>query len=123
MKDNKDDRSSGGGTGQPMHILPEEVLGNLIGMPTRANEETETKAKFTVFGMPMEEELIPIDEVCSICDHWKKKGLGTVEKCRAYQKKGAELRGFKKVICPNQFKTEHEKELKKWRERNEALQD
>lgn len=93
-------------------VLPVEILGNAIGLTTKATGEANGIAKFTVMGRPKQEEYVPIDEACAVCDHWKKPKLGSVDRCREVQKRGAELRSFKTVICPNQFKSEYDKLLR-----------
>lgn len=77
-----------------------ELVNSKIVQVTQAIDETETSAKFLVFGELKEQSVIPIDEACAKCDHCH---FDTLKECQDFQGKGARARGFTKVICPEQL--------------------
>ena len=83
-----------------------EIVNGKVCQVTQALDETEDTAKFLLYGELKEEKTIPIDEACAKCGFWK--GRFKSEKlCQERQGKEAKARGFYKVICPNQFQSEH----------------
>ena len=72
---------------------------------TQAIDDSGEEARYLMFGELRKEKIIPIEEACSKCVFWKGK-FDSVEKCQIFQKKDAEMRGFTKVICPDQFSEE-----------------
>ena len=79
-----------------------EIVNGQVCQVTQALDETEGTAKFLIFGQLQERKTIPIDEACAKCDFWKGR-YENVEQCQERQAKEGRARGFRKVICPEQF--------------------
>lgn len=81
-------------------------------------DETDTHTKFLLFGVLTEEDIIPIDQACSICSHHLK--FESIKKCQNFQAEGARARNFNKLICPHQFKSEYENMIRRNNEREDS---
>jgi len=79
-----------------------EISNGIINQVTQAIDEKDNEATFLIFGEKTTTKLKPIEECCAKCDFVAKRDLG-IEKCQQFQKKDGEMRGFTKVICPEQF--------------------
>ena len=75
----------------------------VVNQITQALGETADRADFIIFGERQQKGIIPIEQACAKCDFWKGK-FETTKLCQRFQGGDAESRGFKTVICPEQFK-------------------
>ena len=73
-----------------------------IRQATIRTSETETRVSFDFCGEKISKDIKPIGDACSQCSFWQGKFAG-IGDCQKSQKKDAEMRGFNKLICPNQF--------------------
>jgi len=78
-----------------------EVTGESILPATQALDETDTEVSFLSFGVLTKVPIKSIEEACEECGSWKKRG--GLKECRSIQKRDSVVRGFQKLICPNQF--------------------
>jgi hypothetical protein len=78
-----------------------DASGNVLQV-TQALKETGGKVQFMLFGELKESNIKAINDVCNKCSFWKKRFTGILE-CQSFQKKEAEIRGFKNVICSEQL--------------------
>jgi hypothetical protein len=80
-----------------------EISNGIVTQVTQALDEKPDKVKMLVFGEQVEKGIIHIEQACAKCkDNYYVK-LGGKDKCREFQKKDAEARGFSNLVCPNQF--------------------
>ena len=70
---------------------------------TEAIVESENEVTFLCCGEVVHRNIIPIEEACAKCTQSYPTKLGGKDKCREFQKKEGERRGFKGLICPGQF--------------------
>jgi hypothetical protein len=75
----------------------------IVNQVTQALDESDTKVKLLIFGELQEKVIIPIAQACGKCESWKGYGDKSIQNCQSRQKKDAQARGFRKLICPKQF--------------------
>ena len=73
-----------------------------VHMATEALSEEGDKIRFNILSQPCEVRVKPIEKCCSECSFWEGKFRDTTC-CQVSQKKDAEIRGFRKVICARQI--------------------
>lgn len=65
--------------------------------------ETGKEVSFLCCGDVVHRKIMPIEEACAKCTMSYHIRLGGKDKCRKFQKREGERRGFKDLVCPQQF--------------------
>jgi len=80
-----------------------EVSENDIVMQvTQALDEKSDKVTMLMFGELATKQVRPVEQTCKACSFWKDK-FESIKDCQTFQKKDSEARGFRDLICPEQF--------------------
>jgi len=77
-----------------------DITNGVVNQVTQAIDEQSDKVKYLIFGELREQAIIPIEVACAKCDHCY---FPTTTECQKHQKKDAMVRGFNRLICPQQF--------------------
>jgi len=68
-----------------------------------ATVEEDDKIEFNFCGEVVKKNIQTIEEACKNCDGNTLEYFDSKDECKEYQAKDARLRGFKKLICPEQI--------------------